>query len=148
LTSRRVILDTSVLVATIDARDAQHGRALHLVRALESRQLDLLVLDCVAVETVGVLCRRREERRRAQRLPSLAALFANEVTRAYPLLETSWAELLSRVEESDGRLNLHDALILAYAGAYGIAGVASFDEDFKHQPGVACLATPENVAAF
>ena len=148
MTARTVILDTSVLVAIVDARDAQHERAGRLLRALESHQTGQIILDCVAVETVGVLCRRREERKRAQKLPALSSIFAGEITRAYPLLDTLWRDLLGDVEESDGRINVHDALILRYREKYDVAAIATFDADFKHELGSRCLATPPDVEAL
>lgn len=140
---RRVILDTSVVVGAIDQRDVHRSRATALIHALhEAARLGLaalVFLDCVAVETIGVLCRRRAERSSPAPLPDFRiTLPAERITRAYPLLAEAWDEILDMVRASDGRLNAHDALILAYARRHGISFIATFDTDLAEQ-GVPCL---------
>src|SRR5262245_50447297 len=106
----RILIDTSIIVGYLDGRDNQHGKAVELLGALADPRFELVILDCVAVEAVGVLCRRRRERKQKTDLPSFA-LFTNErLTRAYDLLPRHWSGILERVTGSDGVLNAHDCL--------------------------------------
>lgn len=104
-----------------------------------------MILDCVAVEAVGVLCRRRAERRDRRPFVDLSELFpAEALVWSYPLLRTWWREVIAEVVDSAGALNAHDALILKYARDDGAAFVATFDPDFAGR-GVAVIMNPEDV---
>ncbi|MSP60086.1 MAG: PIN domain-containing protein [Myxococcales bacterium] len=140
-----VVVDTSVLVGSIDARDVHHATASALITALADRDVEAILLDCVVVETIGVLCRRRAERRVKSDLPELRGAFAAErVTRAYPLLEHAWAAILAEVQRSSGKLNAHDALILEWARREA-PFVATLDGGLRG-PGVTVFASAADVA--
>ena len=143
---RRAIVDTSVLVGSMDARDSQHGRAVALVSALDAASVAVLLLDCVAVECVGVICRRRAERRAGPTpLPDFASRFPlGCLTTAYPMLLESWEQILEDVVASDGRLNAHDALIIAFAKKEGVHCIATFDSDLSGR-GVDVVASPDDL---
>ena len=144
---KRVIVDTSVLVGSIDARDSQHGRAAALVSALDGAGVESLLLDCVAVECIGVLCRRRAERRPPQGpwLDFTPRFPPASLSTAYPLLLDSWSRIVAEVAQSDGRLNVHDALILEFARKERVPFIATFDTDFGGR-GVGVIATPDDLA--
>lgn len=143
----RVIVDTSVLVGSMDARDSQHQRAAVLVAALDAAEVESLLLDCVAVECVGVLCRRKAERKVSAPLPDFTTRFPSaRLTAAYPLLPGSWSAILAEVVASGGRLNAHDALLLAFAREERVPFIATFDTDLGGH-GVGVIATPEDLAA-
>lgn len=140
-----VIIDSSVLVASIDERDVHHGRAVELLQAMARSGSRPVILDCVVNETVTVLCRRRRERSPDAELPDLRELFpARSVTESYPLMATQLDEILEGVQRSDGRLSPHDVLILFYAESKGIGSIATFDEDFRGQ-GPEILSSPGDV---
>lgn len=140
----RVILDASVLVGRIDARDVHHSTANAVCDLLEARAVELIYLDCVVIESIGVICRRRAERRTRHPLPDLAGLFtADRVTRAYPLLKDGWEDILNEVVLSDGKLNAHDGLLLAWARRAG-SPIATFDLGLRER-GVAVLSSVSDV---
>lgn len=143
----RVIVDTNVLVGRLDAADVHHGRAVELLREVTRLGGSPLFLDCVVIEVIGVLCRRRRDRRRPMDLPDFVALFPlHEVTPAYDLLAASWAAVIKDVTASNGSLNAHDALILAYARHAEVSLVASFDRGLR-QRGLTILESVDEVAA-
>jgi predicted nucleic acid-binding protein len=108
-----------------------------------------VLLDCVAVEAAAVLARRwRERKGRKRPLPRFGELFSEErVSRAYPLLAEQWAAVLAEVDASNGALNPHDALLLAWARRTGAAALATLDVAL-HDRGVEVLSTAEQVRAL
>jgi len=142
-----VIVDSSVLVASIDGRDVHHERAVGLLGAIARADARPVILDCVVNEIVTVLCRRRNERSPDAELPDFVRLFPQaSVTASYPMMSDRMEEILGRVSESGGRLSPHDVLILLYAEAKGIGWIATFDEDFRDR-GPAVLSSAGDVPA-
>ena len=141
----RVVLDTSVLVGGMDRKDSQHARAVALLAALDEAAVEILLLDFVVIECIGVMCRRRAERRRPAALPDLNTHFpAAAITNAYALLAGSWNEILDVVMRSQGALNAHDALLLAFARREQVGFIATFDEDLAGH-GVDVIDKPDDV---
>jgi predicted nucleic acid-binding protein len=144
----RVVVDTSVLVASMDALDSLHAAGRGMLESITSAGVEVLLLDCVVVETVAVIGRRRSERRRASAATSaFADLFpVSRVTHAYPLLRRRWAEIIAEVDDSAGRLSPHDALILAFARERAVS-VISFDGGLRDR-GVTIAGTQDEVRAL
>ena len=143
----RIVIDTSVLVGSLDARDSQHARAAALVAAIDAAGVESLLLDCVAVECIGVLWRRRAERRKAMPLPDFSKCFPPaSLSRAYPLLLDSWPAILGEVSSSDGRLNAHDALILMFTRRERVPLIATFDADLGGH-GIDVVGDPAELTA-
>lgn len=69
--TNRVVLDTSLLVALVDARDKWHDAAMAIKAALKTSEAGLVYLDPVINETISVLARRLQEQRRVERFESL-----------------------------------------------------------------------------
>lgn len=79
-TIKEAIIDTNVLVALIDNRDDWSLRAQELMTALYDQEIHLLFLDCVINETISVLARRSEERKRSDEFSNLL----DELTQRMP----------------------------------------------------------------
>ena len=79
----QIIIDTSMLVPRLDVRDALRQPALDLWSALEQGHWEVLVFDCVANETISVLCRRFIERQQDAEWPVALARF-REFCRQHP----------------------------------------------------------------
>jgi predicted nucleic acid-binding protein len=143
----RVVLDTSVVVGCMDKRDALHKVATALWDALDEAGAESIFLDCVVVETVGVICRRQAERRVKTALPDLHGwLPAERITPAYSLLYDAWDEMVDRVLRSNGKLSPHDVLILDWARRADTP-VATFDGDMRGD-GVTILSSAADVRAL
>lgn len=144
----KIILDTNIVVAWIDQRDSQRPMALALWEALERVEASLLFLDCIANETLSVLARRCEERRKQDEWPSLLSRYRAFVERHPPIwvsreLERLFSEILDMVSGYGGRLNFHDAFIALVARERGIRDIVSLDPDFDEVPWLRRIASPE-----
>lgn len=144
---RHLVLDTSVIVAQLDARDSLHQRGVDVMEACDGADIEPTVLDCVVLETIGVTIRRFRERRVEVVLPDFAALFpAERITPSFRFLERGWPAVHEAVKASTGRMNATDALILCYARHEQIPYIVSFDAGFKGLD-VPCLSTADEVRA-
>ncbi len=144
----QIIIDTSMLVPRLDARDALRQPALHLWSALEQGHWDVVVFDCVANETISVLCRRLTERQQYAEWPVAFARF-QAFCRQHPLywssrrVESLFSTILELMDRHAGRLNFHDALIVLEAQHLGIPYIASFDHDFDAIAGLQRHSSPD-----
>lgn len=144
----QIIIDTSMLVPRLDARDALRQPALDLWAALEHGHWAVLVFDCVANETISVLCRRLTERHQDAEWPVALARF-QAFCRQYPLywssrhVESLFSAILELMAQHAGRLNFHDALIVLEAQHLGVPYIASFDRDFDAIVGLQRISSPD-----
>lgn len=143
----RIIIDTSIVVARIDERDSQRAVALALWKSLEQVEASLLFLDCVANETISVLARRCEERRKQDEWTLLFSRYRAFVERHPPVwvsreIERLFSAVLDLVSVSGGKLNFHDALIALLAREHGIRDIASLDPDFDRVPWLRRISSP------
>ena len=68
--SRSVLLDTSFVVALLDAQDVHHPRARAVHESFVPAEHRLVLADLVVLEAANVLLRRAEERRDPARAAS------------------------------------------------------------------------------
>lgn len=122
----RVFVDTSALLALVNAEDRFHGRAVEAAAVLRSTGADLVTTSYVMVETYALLDRRlgRESVRRFRE-------------GFEPLLEVIW---VSKEEHEEGldlllgarrRMSLVDTVSFAVARRRGIQRAFAFDDDFE-----------------
>lgn len=122
----RVLVDTSALLALMNAEDRFHGRAVEGANALRATSADLVTTCYVMVETYALLDRRlgRESVRR----------FREEFE---PLLAVIW---VSKDEHEEGldlllgarrRVSLVDTVSFTVARRRGIQRAFAFDDDFE-----------------
>jgi predicted nucleic acid-binding protein len=143
----QIIIDTSMLVPRIDARDSLRQPALDLWSALEQGCWEVLIFDCVANETISVLCRRFTERQQHAEWPGAFVRF-QAFCRQYPpywssyRIESLFPAILDLVDRHAGRLNFHDALIVLEAQHLGVPYIASFDHDFDVIAGLQRISSP------
>jgi predicted nucleic acid-binding protein len=146
----QIILDTSVVVPRLDERDALRQPAMNLWTALEQQSWSVIFFDCVANETISVLCRRFTERQRLDMWPEAFARF-REFCRVYP---PSWSSshvpgmfttILALIGQHQGRLNFHDALLALHTRELGIPYIASFDHDFDTIPWLKRISSSEDL---
>jgi predicted nucleic acid-binding protein len=79
-------VDSSALVAVLDARDKFHAQANQLVVLARQQRIGLIYFDCVVVETIGVICRRTHEQKRTEMLHSLLEV----LNRWIPASDITW----------------------------------------------------------
>ncbi|OAG28469.1 type II toxin-antitoxin system VapC family toxin [Thermodesulfatator autotrophicus] len=126
----RAVLDTSFLVACLCERDVHHRRAREIFRET-LRDLHPIVPDVIYGEAVSVLARRSREWgfEFGQALRELRAICPRPARFAVYLLE-EFDDIIRLVEDTEGRLNFNDALIVVGAREERIKKIVSFDSDF------------------
>jgi predicted nucleic acid-binding protein len=130
-----VIVDANFLVALMDERDVWHPKAVTLLNALRTKEAKAVYLDCVLNEVISVLGRRFEERGRTNEfsavLKKLKILVPERlITWVYPRVPELYNEILNLIDEHNGKLNFHDALIALTSKEMVIENILSFDGDF------------------
>ncbi len=130
-----VIIDANFLVALMDERDVWHQKAVTIVNALRTEEAKAVYLDCVLNEVISVLGRRFEERGRTNEfsevLKKLKILVPERlITWVYPRVPELYNEILNLIDEHNGKLNFHDALIALTSKEMVIEDILSFDGDF------------------
>jgi len=141
------IVDTNVLVALLDGRDKWHPTAVALRDALRGAGVQIVYLDCVVNEAIGVIARRTEEQGRPDQfvrlLDSLAALVPEPgITWIAPAGQRLFRQALDLCREHQGRLNFNDALIALASRELGVQFVVSFDADFDQIAWLSRIADP------
>lgn len=146
-----IVVDTNWLVALLDSRDKWHTRACKIAEVLSARQVQIIYLDCVLNETISVLARRAEEQKRVGELVALLENMRQQVPEpciVWASLETRrlYREIVDWVQQTQGALNFHDALIALLCREWGITALVSFDEDFDRIDWLARISAPDMVA--
>ena len=95
--------------------------------------------------------RRLHERHQAERIPAVLQRFRHELPAAaitWILQDTEriYEPILSLVEQSNGVLNFHDALIALACREREIPVIASFDPDFDLIPWLKRLTLPSKLS--
>jgi predicted nucleic acid-binding protein len=139
-----------MLVPRLDARDALRQPAMDLWSVLEQDHWAVLVFDCVANETISVLCCRFIERQQHADWPAAFGRF-QEFCRQHALywssrhVESLFSTILDLIAQHAGHLNFHDALIVLEAQHLGVPYIASFDRDFDVVPGLQRISSPDTL---
>lgn len=144
------IIDTNMLVALVDVRDAWHQRAITLRDALLGVNAQLVYFDCVLNETIGVIGRRAEEQRRPEQFAGLL----DRLTTLVPEDRITWIsvatqrlfqEVVNLCRRHQGKLNFHDALMALAGQELDIRFIVSFDPDFDEVSWLSRIADPNSV---
>jgi predicted nucleic acid-binding protein len=151
MSSLRVAVDASVLVALINPTDLWRSRAISLKQALLERQAELVYFDCVVIEAISAMTRRLQEKKRGED----TALLVGHLTEQVPVEEITWilptvqrfyGETLDLIQASKGTLNFNDALIALACREIRIPSIASFDTDFDTISWLQRLSRPEDLS--
>lgn len=67
----KVGIDTSVLIGLLDTKDIWHSPVTALKDALQAREVDVVLFDCVLAEAISTMARRIHEQRRTANLDQL-----------------------------------------------------------------------------
>ena len=125
------VIDSNVLVALIDTRDALHSKASRL---LEQKH-NLVYFDCVLNETLSVFGRRLEEQKRSHEFIELVERMQMRIPETLIVwtsqdVQRLYANIIALMKQSGGKLNFHDALIALKCQELQIEFLLSFDQDF------------------
>jgi len=130
----RILYDSSFLVGLIDERDTWHKQAVKISDFLTSFEHEDIIFDCVVNELVSVLARRFEEKKRRDFLKVLEEI-RSKITKdkiSWTCTETidMYDTIFDTIEEYEGKLNFHDAIIVLIMEKFEIDFIVSFDTDF------------------
>lgn len=144
---RRVILDSSFVVALVDRNDELAAPAHRLHEQLVAEGAEYIYLDCVLNEVLTVLGRRCARSRQAAPFRDLVRQLhlmvrLDRVRWLSARLPDLYDQVLGILLEHQGRLSFHDALIVVGAPLLRVEEIASFDRDFDRVPGLRRLSVP------
>ncbi len=132
---QQAAIDSNVLVALVDRQDKWHAQAKALLETIIEKEIDVIYFDCVLNETVSVMARRSEEQKRSAQF----SVLLDELRKRVPEELITWisgdiqrwySQIIGLVQQSEGRINFHDALIALACKELDINVVVSFDGDF------------------
>ena len=132
---QRAAIDSNVLVALVDRQDKWHAQAKALLETIIEKEIDVVYFDCVLNETISVMARRSEEQKRSAQF----SVLLDELRKRVPEELITWisgdiqrwyGQVIGLVQQSEGRINFHDALIALACKELDINVVVSFDGDF------------------
>lgn len=136
-----VILDSSYVVAFIDAEDRWHQQASSVHDALKNRDALAIYFDCVLNETLSVIGKQLEQRGKSEGFGDVLTevqqfLLLEHITWIYPEAKRWFPTVLALMQAHRGKLNFHDALIVLAAKEMGVRHIVSFDADFDEVEGI------------
>ena len=123
--TRGVLWDSSVILALLDANDADHGRAVQVARQIAAARRPSFITNYIQVEAHALLLRK------------LGRMLAREwlltgglpVVRALPAEEDRAREIIAR--HSDKNWSLCDAISFAVLEARAVRRAVTFDHHFR-----------------
>lgn len=134
-----IVLDSSFLIAYHNARDTHHAAAARaMVRLAGGEWGQALLLEYVFLEVVTVLRARRDLRTATAVGATLLQAQEVEFMPCSDLFLEAFEEFRSHTV---GELSFVDAAIVAAARQRAGGLVATFDEDFRAQPGIRVVPT-------
>jgi predicted nucleic acid-binding protein len=123
--NRSVLWDSSAILALLDADDADHSRAVDVVRDIASERRPCFITNYIEAETHALLLRKLG--RAIAREWLLTGGLA--VVRALPAEEQRAKEILARHSNKDW--TLCDAISFAVLDARRVASAFTFDHHFR-----------------
>ena len=72
VTPNRALVDSNVLIAHVNTNDSLHKAALALVEMAAQAKIEVVYFDCVVAESLSVIARRLEEKKRMNEFGALA----------------------------------------------------------------------------
>jgi predicted nucleic acid-binding protein len=139
-----VVVDTNVIVGYLDRNDSVHARASAVFDGLERSSERAELLSFLVAEAVSVLARRSVERRSSPPAMSdvLAAVRSWIEDDAISFVEGDEQELfaaaLGVVDDSAGRLNFNDGLLVVLQRNGLVGEIVTFDARLAAFPGLRC----------
>jgi predicted nucleic acid-binding protein len=139
-----VVVDANVIVGYLDRNDSVHARASAVFDELERSSDGVELLSFLVAEAVSVLARRSVERRSSPPAMSqvLAVVRSWIEDEAITFIEGDERELfaaaVSVVNDSAGKLNFNDALLVVLQGDGLVGEIVTFDAGLAAFPGLRC----------
>ena len=145
-----LVLDTNFLVANFDTGDKWHNLVKSMKSEILAKDVTLINLDCVISETISVIARRFEEKKKLSEFPATLETIHNvvspsKITWISHYIEDWYLQIIDVIRQYQGKINFNDALIALYMRKDGIKYFMSFDTDFDDIPWIERIKTKEDV---
>lgn len=132
---KQYFLDSNVLIALMDERDALHGQAVRVMAELENSAAEFFFSDVVINETLSVLAKRCEAKKNEAAFQILAEEFRKQISNRpilclYGLLPSHYHQIIDSMIASRGLFNFHDCLIILFLKEIKEICLVTFDQDF------------------
>jgi predicted nucleic acid-binding protein len=147
-----IVIDANFLVALLDGDDSFHTKATEIEMMIPI-ETPRLYFDVVVSESLSVLARRSEERKRIfsfrekVRMLQIKLPYSN-ISWVSVLIQTYYSEILELMTHHNGKLNFNDALIVVYMKKNNLQFIASFDSDFDDVAWVQRISTPSDIEKY
>ena len=144
LSALRAIVDSNVLIAHVNPADSLHRAAVALIATATQAQFEIVYLDCSIAESLSVIARRLEEKKRMNEFGEFAdklfEIAPEEIWEwFFPEIPRLFNSVIETMRQTSGQLNFNDALIVAACRELGITTLLSFDADFDSIAGLTRL---------
>lgn len=132
--AQQYFLDTSFIVALLDAVDVYHAKATQALATIELQPHELFLSDVAVSETLSVFAKRCEAKRQTKRFPDLAKAFQDLMQRLpilslYELVPQNYKHILQQMIRSESRLSFNDCLIQLFLKQVSQVKILTFDGD-------------------
>jgi predicted nucleic acid-binding protein len=146
----KAALDTVIVAALIDEKDKWHQRAYALRERLKAVNAEIVLFDPVINEAVSVLVRRLHEQGRSQQVARIlkaveVVVPVDQITWVSPETPRLYPQIISLVQEHQGHLNFHDALIALVSRELAVTHIVSFDSDFDRISWLIRISDPAHI---
>jgi predicted nucleic acid-binding protein len=140
---KTLILDANILVAHFDQQDQFHSLVEKFYQSINRDQTEIFIPDYIVFETITVMARKYEERKKSKHFPRFLQSFLNHKTPSLltetEKIATYLPDIYKLLIKYKGLLNFNDCFLLATMKAHGINTIATFDKDFRKVKGIRVL---------
>jgi predicted nucleic acid-binding protein len=147
-----IVIDSNILVGVLDTNDSLHVRATELDASVPI-SVQRIYFDIVVNESLSVLARRFEEKKREDSFPGLVQrvktkLPSSEIIWLGSLTETYYEEILQLLIATKGTLNFNDAFLALYMKKFDLQYLLSFDTDFDNIDWIQRISTVSDIEKY
>ena len=145
-----VVVDANVFVSLFDETDVWHNVTNQIITECEKRNIRFVILDCIVDETVSVLIRRLQNKKKLGQLNLYLKrlseyIHPQEIRSTSSTLTANFDKILALISESNGALSFTDALIVFFLQEKNITRLLSFDSDFDFITTIQRISSPQQL---
>lgn len=136
-----IVIDTNALISFLDTADKWKPVIDSIFKRLQKNSINIIVTDIVINEAINVLCKRFENKKKENEIPSLIqkvdALYNEEsITWISEEIKIYHNSILNLLKTNNGLLNYNDCFLISFMQKNSIKYIISFDIDFDQIDGI------------